>query len=88
MSQADHARAPAVLDLRLEELRTALAKPSDAQTAYAVQRALVAVRLEELDRALKTHEAARPLLRGHVGDMERVEALIAETVRFLSAPVP
>jgi len=64
------------------------AKASDAQAAYAVQRALVELRLQELDRALKTHEAARPLLWGHVGDMKHVEAMLAETVRFLAPQEP
>jgi hypothetical protein len=59
------------------------AKPSDAQAAYAVQRALVTVRIEELRAALDAHEAARPLLGHHVSDLKRVEESLTGLVAFL-----
>jgi hypothetical protein len=59
------------------------ADPSDAQTAYAVQRALVELHLAELRAALDKHERARPIAPRHVRDIERVQAALAEIATFL-----
>jgi len=60
------------------------AKSSDAQTAYAVQIALVELRLAELRAALDKHERVRPIAQSRVNAIERVEVLLAEVVALLA----
>ena len=58
---------------------------SDAQAAYARQRALVDLRLSELEALLQVHEAARPFSWHRLRALEHVEAQIADLVAFLAA---
>jgi hypothetical protein len=60
------------------------AEPPDAQAAYAVKRALVDLQIAELERALKAHEARRPLDWQRVRDLELVEERLAQLSRFLA----
>lgn len=61
-------------------------EPDDAgpQAAYAVARARVEVRLQDLRAALDAHEANRANWT-RVGDLEAVEARLAEIVEFIRA---
>jgi hypothetical protein len=59
------------------------AKATDAQTAYAVQSALVDLRLADLRAALDKHERVRPIVASRVNAIERVEVLLAEIVVLL-----
>ena len=59
----------------------------DAQAAYALQSALVQLRMEELQRALEAHEAVRPLSWRGAAELIHVEQQLAEIVaRLVSEP--
>ncbi|HEX6865109.1 MAG TPA: hypothetical protein VF414_19930 [Thermoanaerobaculia bacterium] len=56
---------------------------AEPQAAYAVQAALVELRLEELRKALEAHEAVRPVTWARVGDLEHAEDSLADLIAFL-----
>jgi len=58
-----------------------------SQAAYAVARARVEVRLQELRAALDAHEAKRANW-ARVGDLNAVEGQLAEAVAFLGGSSP